>query len=153
VADRGNRRVEVFDSAGRFIRAIGNSGYTSGSMLKSPSSVALDPEGCLLVTDDSADRVYKYDETGKLVALYGDNQQEGFRLDEPSSIAVDQVGTVYVANRGSRSVLVLDRDLRPVMAFPANAAKVLDSPSGMAVSDSGQVFISDQGLNKIAVFK
>jgi DNA-binding beta-propeller fold protein YncE len=88
-----------------------------------------------------------------LLAAYGDGQQDAPRLDEPSSIAVDLTGCVYVANRGSRSVLVLDKDFRPLMAFPADGGKVLDSPSGIAVSGPGQVFITDQGLNKIVVFK
>lgn len=153
VADRGNRRVEEFDREGRFIRAIGNSGPASGKLLKSPSGVALDLEGNLLVTDDSADRLYKYDDGGKLLAVYGDRQPGRPDLNEPASVSVDQVGGVYVANRGSRSVLILDKDLNPIMEFPADGKKILDAPAGIAISSSGQVFIVDQGLNKVLVFK
>lgn len=151
VAEKGNKRVSVFDRAGRFERTVGTGGAPDKA-LRSPSAVAIDIRGNLLVADDSSDRLYGYDNKGGLVMLYEKGKAEGgFELKEPSGIAVDQVGNVYVSDKGRGVVMMFDRDLRPVMEFPAPGG--LEKPSGVAVSVSGEVFVPDYGSDEVVVFK
>jgi len=151
VAEKGNKRVSIFDAKGRFERSIGTGGDPDKA-LKSPSAVAVDIRGNLLVADDYSDRIYGYDSKGTLVMLYEKGKSgDGFELKEPSGIAVDGAGNVYVSDSGRGVVMMFDRDLRPVVEFPAKDK--IDKPSGVAVSDSGTVFVPDYGENQVVVFK
>jgi hypothetical protein len=55
VADRGNSRVQVFDSAGAFKRSIGQLGDLPGQFQGGPAAVAVSPEGLLLAYDSPFD--------------------------------------------------------------------------------------------------
>ncbi len=154
VADTGNKRVQKFDGDGRFVKFIGNAGASEDNLLRSPVGVALDVEGNLLVTDSSTYRVYKYDQAGKLVTTFGSRTDAPFKLGEPGGIGVDVTGNVYVVDRDKPSILVLSRDLKPLMEFPLQGGKkVFDNPLGLAVSGNGELFVADQGLTQIVVVK
>lgn len=105
VADRGNERVQVFDSEGEFRRTVGVGD------LNSPCSFAAAPDGTLVVPELQA-RVTLLDDAGDPVAHLGEHPealddpdwpnlpderlQEG-RFNSPHDAAVDDEGNVYVA--------------------------------------------------------
>ena len=154
VADKGNRRVDKFDAFGRFLKSIGNDPASADNALKAPAGVAIDPQGNVVVTDESVDKVFKYGPDGKLLFVFANSpDREQFKLDNPSGVCIDAAGTIYVANTDRRTVLVLDRDLKPLMEFPSDGKKVFDTPKGMAVSASGVVYVVDTGANKIILLK
>lgn len=151
VANRGNKRVDKFDAFGRFVKSIGNTGPEE-NLLRAPYGVAIDMQGNIIVTDDTADRVMKFDGAGKLLLSYSNRPESKFILDEPAGVCIDAVGTVYVANRGRQSVMVMDRNLTPVMEA-GYGKKIFDTPAGISVSGSGVLFVADQGYNRITVLK
>jgi len=99
--------------------------------------------------DDSSDRVYGYDKNGTLVMLYDKDPAGKPGLKDPSGIAVDAAGNVYVADMGKSAVIMLDKDLKPVMEISSG----LDKPSGLAVSAMGDIFIADYGTSQVVVLK
>lgn len=151
VANRGNRRVDKFDTFGRFVKSIGNTGPEE-NLLRAPYGVAIDMQGNIIVTDDTADRVMKFDDSGKLLLSYSNHPENKFVLDEPAGVCIDTVGTVYVANRGRKAVMVMDRNLTPLMET-SYGKKIFDAPAGISVSGSGILFVSDQGFSRITVLK
>ena len=154
VADKGNRRVDKFDASGRFLKSIGNDPASGDNTLKAPEGVAVDPQGNIVVTDESLDKVFKYGPDGKLLLVFANSpEREQFKLDSPSGVCIDAVGEIYVANTDRRTVLVLDRDLKPLTEFPSDGKKVFDTPKGIAVSASGVVYVVDAGANKIFLLK
>lgn len=154
VADKGNRRVDKFDAFGRFLKSIGNDPVNGDNALKAPAGVAIDPQGNIVVTDESTDKVFKYGPDGKLLFAFGNSPGHAqFKLDSPSGVCIDAVGTIYVANTDRSTVLVLDRDLKPLTEFPPDGKKVFDTPKGIAVSASGVVYVVDAGADKIFLLK
>jgi len=149
VADSGNKRVVVYDPSGNFDRTMGDGASDPDKALRSPVAVALDKRGNLLVVDDSSDRVYGYDRKGALVMLYDKDAAGKPGLKDPSGIAVDAAGNVYVADMGKASVVMLDKDLKPVMEISSG----LEKPSGVAVSAMGEVFVADYGSSQVVVLK
>ncbi|HEY3347719.1 MAG TPA: tetratricopeptide repeat protein [Nitrospirota bacterium] len=145
VADKGNRRVNIYNRDGRLTRSV-----SAQDGLKSPSAVAFDIEDNILVADDSLDKLFKFGRDGKLMAVY-EGRQDGYMLDAPSGICVDGVGNIYVINAGSQGILVLDRNLNPVM--PLTARRLFDTPAGIAVTPSGLILVTDQGTNRVVVVK
>jgi hypothetical protein len=103
VADRGNRRVQVFDIEGRFLRVIGE------ETLHSPCGFAAN--GRWMVVPQLMARVDILDGNDKLVCSLGDNREacevvgwpnhsadriEAGKFNSPHAAAVDDDGDIYV---------------------------------------------------------
>lgn len=95
VADRENRRIQVFDQNGKYIRQFGG---------LSPYGMFITTEDVLFVTDGRANRVYKMALDGKVLAKWGiDGSKPGdFRL--PHGITVAKDGAVYVTEIDGKRV-------------------------------------------------
>jgi len=60
ICDPGNRRVQVFDKNGVFLRQIGDGNRgTSGNSLIAPSSVTIDTDGTVYICDTNILRVFR----------------------------------------------------------------------------------------------
>ena len=82
VADTGNNRIQVFDSTGRFLRAIGIGGSYGDGKLALPYGVALSPTGDIVVADTDNHRVQVFDSTGKFLRKFGDEGSEDGQFGE-----------------------------------------------------------------------
>jgi hypothetical protein len=88
VADKFNKRIQEFTPGGDFIRKWP---MPSGSA-SSPVAVAVDSHGLVYVVDNlDNDRILKFNANGGYLETIGRG-----RLDEPSDVAIDAVGNVYV---------------------------------------------------------
>jgi len=103
IADRGNRRVQVYDSEGRFLRSFGENFLTSPDGFAFHGDTLIIPELCVRVTlCDARDR---------LVALLGENDDAlktpGWpevdraqilpgRFNSPHGAAADREGNIYI---------------------------------------------------------
>lgn len=105
VSDRGNKRVQVFDQSGKFVK------QWSGAAFVSPNSIAAAPDGTLLLTDGGGqdsipDRsgivVLRADGTriGK-IGRWGNQDGQFFDIHD---VAVAQDGSVYAADVSGRRV-------------------------------------------------
>jgi peptidylamidoglycolate lyase len=108
VADRGNSRVQIFDPAGKYLRAW------KSSELGRPWAVAIGPDGFAYVADggdayirqsrtdpnptelDHA-RVLRVDLNGKVVASLGKYGRYDGQFIWPHNVAVGKDGAVYVS--------------------------------------------------------
>ena len=103
IADRGNRRVQVYDSEGNFKRVFG------ADCLTSPCAFAA--AGDLLIIPELRARVAILDRQDRLVGYLGDNEPvcdikgwpnhpadliEPGKFNSPHGIAADKMGNLYV---------------------------------------------------------
>lgn len=152
VADGGNHRVLEYDTplatdttadlafgqGGAFNSSTCNSGGRSANSLCSPAGVALDVAGNLYVADFDNNRVLEYDAplatdtTADLVFGQGGNFTSficnngglsASSLCDPTGVALDAAGNLYVAEESNNRVLEYDQPL----AIPSPTATATSS--------------------------
>ena len=91
VADRGHRRIQVFDENGKFLDM-----WTTG-VRSSPYAHIITADGYLWISDGGTNRILKYDLNGKY--LYGWGAPGGLsgQFAGPHQLSVDQAGNLYIA--------------------------------------------------------
>jgi hypothetical protein len=135
VADRGNRRIQVFDRDGNFQRFIVlNASYDKKRhpVLGNPNPNPPDetqpwticitngPTQYLYTSDQEPGRVYKLTLDGKIVGMLGESGHELGQFNWIHGIACPSENTIYVADMNNWRVQKLI--LRPETAKPSTAA-------------------------------
>jgi DNA-binding beta-propeller fold protein YncE len=100
VTDRDNHRVQIFDNEGNYKRQFGIEGKEKDGQLFSPTGIASDAHGNLLVTD-STNRLQVFDSEGKHLCTRSD-----LGLAAASTIAWSAGGEIAVANGVVNKVFV-----------------------------------------------
>lgn len=107
VTDGYNDRIQVFGPEGRFLRMWGGpmglhlpaSVNILGSLngwFKTPTAIAIGPQGNVFVADEENNRIQKFTATGRFLTAFGSPPQEkGFT---ETGVAVADDGTVYSTN-------------------------------------------------------
>ena len=89
IANYANSRVEKFTTDGTFL-----TGWPAGPL---PYTVATDAAGNLYVADDYLQNVSKYSPSGELLTQWGSSGRSDGQFENPSGIAVDRDGNIFVA--------------------------------------------------------
>ena len=112
VADFGNARVQKLDSNGKFIRKWGKLGIED-HQFGALSGIAVDSSGNVYVTNKTNQRVQKFSSDGKFITKWGSEKGWPTRggdgegeFNEPSGIAVDRDGNVYVADTKNNRIQI-----------------------------------------------
>ncbi|WP_052733139.1 NHL domain-containing protein [Hymenobacter terrenus] len=177
IADVGNFRIRKVSAATGVITTLagtgtagfsGDGGPATGAMLNSPRGVAVDGNGNIYIADQSNHRVRKVSAaTGVITTLAGAGGTGGFSgdggpatgamLDEPTGVAVDGNGNIYIADQSNNRVRKVSAATGVITTLagtgtfgtgnfgdggPATGA-MLSQPTGVAVDGSGNVFIAD----------
>lgn len=167
VADVGNHKIRLVADDVSTLAGDGQLGYVDGpnatARFNRPTAVAvLDTK--IFVADTGNNRI-RLIEAGQVSTLAGDGVA-GFadgpaasaRFDEPTGIAVDSAGRVYVADRNNHRVRAIDAgtvstvvgDGVAGIADGAAAASRLHHPEAVALHD-GLLFIADTDNQRIRV--
>ena len=96
IADRGKGRIAIFDRLGSFIGEMRDH-------LKTPTGVAVDPDGLILVCDDSTNELGLYTPKGLRIACIS-QASDGSSLRRPSDIAVTE-DSVYLLDSGNHRII------------------------------------------------
>ena len=161
VADTWNHRVQEFTRDGRFVRAFGRPNPATGMAADSlfgPRQLTVAPNGNIYVADTGNERIAVYSPTGRRLfnigaGSHGPETALG-RFDEPSGVAVDAHGVVYVADYWDRRIQRFTLAGAPV--GPAFAVAGWPGPLDydepyLAVDDKGHLFATDAPQNNAHV--
>jgi sugar lactone lactonase YvrE len=137
-------------------------GTATSSRLNVPNGVALDAAGNLYIADTGNNQIYKVTPSGTLSILAGTGvggpatagPAINSELNEPSGVAVDSSGDVYIADYlGNRVEMVDPSGMLSFVAGsgvaggptpgPATNSKLHD-PAAVAVDSAGNLYIADQ---------
>ena len=134
-------------------------GTGSAAAFHTPSGIALDAEGNLIVADTGNNAIRKVSMQGVVTTLAGDGTA-GFRdgpggqaqFNGPIGVAVDKAGNVWVADTYNDRIRRIGTDgvvstmagsgVPGTLDGPATAA-MFDTPSGIAVDQAGAVYVAD----------
>lgn len=155
-------------------RTYNNSGRLQ-SLLNNPSGLALDTSGNMYIADTSNNRICKLDSSSNF-SIYAGSTISGYLngsslialFNQPSAIAIDKLGNLYVADTGNHAIRLIQqiKDSNGTIKLMINtlagngstgqvidsaigSGNLLNSPRGIAVDTSGTIYISDTGNNRI----
>jgi sugar lactone lactonase YvrE len=118
VADIKGHVVRVYNKADRKqLFTIPRDPKDSTNKLYSPTNLALDPQGHLLVSDTGAFAVRVYDLEGNLLNTIGQQGVAPGLFARPKGIAVDREGQIYVADAATQVVQIFDLAGKLLMFF------------------------------------
>jgi len=108
----------------------------------SPTAIAVDPNGNVLIADTANGRIEKFSPTGTFVTSIR-------QFDAPNGIATDRRGNIYVAEIGSKHRV---QKLAPDGTFIAAWAPGLYGPRRIAIGPDDSIYVVDSGRNRIVKF-
>jgi sugar lactone lactonase YvrE len=177
VADSGSSRIRRIDPQGNVVTVAGNGtvGATDGqggrdglASFAHPIGVAVDPSGNILVADRDNHRIRRIDKTGAVITLAGTGTM-GYRdgpagqawFAQPSGIAADSAGNVYVADRLNQRIRRIDPFGNVTTVAGNGSAGYYDgsggalgcaqftSPVALAPGPQGVLYVVDTGNHKL----
>jgi DNA-binding beta-propeller fold protein YncE len=104
VADYENKRVQKFDSMGKFLTQ-----WTMGSDVKiigTPEGIFVDKQGQIYVTDYQLGRVEVFTNDGVFLQSWGKKSFADSLFKRPTGIAIDRANRVYVVNQSGNNIQV-----------------------------------------------
>ena len=124
IADWSNARIRKVDGTGTITTIAGtgelgfggDGGPAIQAQLGDPTGVAVDGAGNLYIADQYNNRIRRVDSTGTLTTIAGTGER-GFsgdsgpatqaQLDDPTGVAVDGAGTLYIADASNHRIRLL----------------------------------------------
>ena len=162
VADENANRIQAYSSDGQYLRSYG---AAAGISLNRPNSLAVLPDGSLLVVDTWHYRMLHLDADGAQLRAWGQAGEFGFDAPleprdafwGPRDVALDSQGRVYIADTGNKRIRVYKlQDGEAVhqvdIGSGGSGPGQLDEPSGLAVHSDGRLFVADTWNRRVAVF-
>lgn len=174
-ADTGNHRIRRITPQGTINTIAGNGtngfrgdrGPATAAQLNSPQSIAVDAAGNVYIADTDNHRIRKVDTQGTITTVAGSDpgggdggQSTAARLFQPSGVAVDSTGAVYVSDTANSRVRRIAPDGTVSTVAGTGAAGYagdkgvatsaqLNNPNGLALDRSGSLYIADTGNHAI----
>jgi hypothetical protein len=174
VADKANHVIRMITTAGVVTTLAGSpgvSGTTDGTgaaaRFSSPSGVAVDIAGTVYVADSGNHTIRKIASGGVVSTMAGtagslgtaDGNGSTARFNNPTGVAVDSAGNVYVADYGNSAIRkVTPWNAVTTLAGIAGVTGFTDgtgsnarfyNPTGVAVDGAGNVYVADTGYSII----
>lgn len=157
VTEFTGNRVQKFAPDGTSVLTW-NGTESSIPAFRNPVGINVTPDGNLVVTDwgpGSGQRVLLFTDTGALVQTYAQGHGTGDgQFIQPSGVAVDGSGNIYVVDRGNHRVqkFAPDGTLLVVWGTMGNGPGEFYDPWDIAVDGLGNIFVSD-GDGRIHKFR
>ncbi len=136
VADTQNDRIQVFSASGGFLRKWGSTGSGDGQFL-SAQDVAVDAQGGVWVADYRHNRVQKFTSGGGF--------QQSIPSDQPTGVAVDAAGNLYVLELSGR----LTRYDKASGYAAGKSFKAAGKGGDVEVDSEGNILAADPGGLKV----
>ncbi len=115
---------------------------TENGQFDSPTGIAVDGSGNVLVADTGNGRIEKFSATGTFVTSIK-------QFEAPNGIAIDRTGNIYVAEIGSKHRV---QKLGPDGTFIAEWAPGFYGPRKIAIGPDDSIYVVDSGRNRIVKF-
>jgi len=142
ITDTGNKRIQVFDANGQFIRTFGTTGAEPG-LFNEPTGLAIDGDE-LLVADAWNNRVQRLDRNGAPISSIPIQGWESRGVPNKPYIAVGPGGVIYVTmpERGEVQQISPTGQVTTVQR-PVDRSNRIGFPTGIAVGPDGTVYTAE----------
>lgn len=165
VSDSGNDRIQIFDSAGNFVKQFGGFGVSLDEpeseneiankslpgRFNNPSGICSTTE--YFIADSENHRVLKFDRFGNLLRRFGKYGNSRNDFDSPGDVACDSLKNIYVSDTGNHRIKKYDQNgylLARIGNFGQARGQMI-RPSGIETA-SEKLFVLDTGNRRIQAF-
>ena len=163
VADTGNNAIRRIAPDGTVTTVAGNgvAGYRDGqardAQFNGPIGLTVDGSGRLLVADTYNDRIRAVTPDGLVTTIAGsgvpgfvDGQGSAAQFDTPCGIAIDDTGTIVVADTGNDTVRRIDGSA-VVSTVPVSSSDGVSRPVAIAVGHAHEIYLTDSRGRIVAI--
>jgi DNA-binding beta-propeller fold protein YncE len=114
----------------------------------SPTGIAVDGSGNVLVADTGNGRIEKFSPTGAFLSVIGTKGSGSGQFAQPNGIAIDRVGNIYVADAGNHRVSTLKPDGTFIAEWKGPELGFY-GPRRIAIGPDDSIYVVDQGNSRI----
>ena len=149
VVDKGNNRIQKFESNGNFVLTFGSFGAGDGEF-KAPSGIAWH-SGKIYVADNLNHRIQIFDTNGNFLSKFGAQGATIGSFSFPSSVALDSIGNIYVTENGNDRIQKFNSTgsfllkLGSVGSGPGQ----FNNPDGVGIDNSDDIYVADTVNHRI----
>ena len=162
VVSRGNQsypgaRVTKVTTGGvgdeEFICEFCNHGEGDAQSL-GPTSVALDRDGNVFVSDEWLQRISIFDEAGNFLGKWGTPGPRKGELNRPSGMAFDQEDNIYIVDSHNNRIQKFTRDGAFLAKFgeEGSVEGQFNLPWGITLDSQENIYVSDWGNHRVQKF-
>ena len=176
----GGSRLLQFDPAGRFVRELGQDVYGFNAAI----GLRIDPQDNIWTIDQAANQVVKFDVDGRVALVLGRKPEvisvrpasappaaasggpapargrgagtAGSSFSQPSDVAWDRAGNVYVADGlgANNRIAKFDKDGRFLLHWGSTGSEPgqFNGVKAVVVDAQDNVYVADMGNKRIQVF-
>jgi DNA-binding beta-propeller fold protein YncE len=124
---------------------------TENGQFDSPTGIAVDTNGNILVSDTGNGRIEKFSPTGAFLSTIGTKGTSHGHLGDPTGIAVDQAGNIYVAEASNHRVQKMAPDGTFIAEWKGPPPGFY-GPRRIAIGPDDLIYVVDQGRARIVKF-
>jgi sugar lactone lactonase YvrE len=152
--------------AGGPLGLVGDNGPATSSQLLNPEDAVADASGNIYIADSLNNRIRKVTNgtittiTGTGLAGYsGDGAATSAQLSDPTGLALDAAGNLYVADTGNNLIRKITGGVITTVVGTFSGGSLLDNvaalsaqlsaPTGLALDAAGNIYIADSGTHRI----
>lgn len=161
VADSNNNRVEKFDHTGTYLTKWGTTGSGNGQF-NGLFGVGVDGAGSVYTTEFNNNRVQKFSGAGVgaaqvpdlLLLQWGSSGSGNGQFDNPSGMATDAAGNVYVTDSNNNRVEKFTSAGAYLTQWGSSGSgnSQFNAPASVATDAAGNVYVLDVGNSRVQKF-
>jgi sugar lactone lactonase YvrE len=180
IADKYNYRVRKIDRQGVIMTVAGNGyagwegdrGVATNARLNNPAGVTIDADGNLYIADRGNHCIRKVTPKGIITTIAGigvqgfsgdDGAATAAKLNQPTSVTVDKMGNVYIADLGNNRIRKVDQNgvISSIVGGPVGAGgdggparkASVNFPTSIVADSLGNLLIADAGNHKVRIIQ